>query len=82
MFGRNLDAPRTATTNGRHQPILPASLRSGNPSENVFYVSTDRILSHKAKNGGGIFLPLGDLDFQNLDRPVAERITSRFPDAS
>jgi hypothetical protein len=50
----------------------------GNSTENVFDLSTDRILSHEAKDGARVFLPVRDLDFENLDRPVAERITSGF----
>jgi hypothetical protein len=52
--------------------------RVGNSTENVFDLFTHRILSHEAKDGGRIFLPVRDLDFENLDRPVAEWIMSGF----
>jgi hypothetical protein len=52
--------------------------RAGNSTENVFDLSTDRILSHEAKGGARVLPPVRDLDFENLDRPVAERITSGF----
>jgi hypothetical protein len=57
-----------------------ADLRSrvGNSTENVFDPFADRILSHEAKSGARVFPPVRDLDFENLDRPVAERITSGF----
>ena len=52
--------------------------RVGNSTENVFDLFTQRTLSHEAKDGGRIFLPVRDLDFENLDRPVAEWIMSGF----
>jgi hypothetical protein len=60
--------------------VAVAYLRSrvGNSTENVFDPFTDRILSHEAKGGARVFPPVRDLDFENLDRPVAERITSGF----
>ena len=49
-----------------------------NSAENVFNPATEGIFSHQPKDGVRIFLPARDLDFENLDCPVAERIPSRF----